>query len=341
MSPLSREEVILQVDDICYDPLLLSPITTCLTEDLAMHRPVARRPVPTAASLILLLALAQPLSAQGDPEQVEIKTVEIAGGVYMLIGAGGNIGFSVGEDGVFLIDDQFAPLTPKISAAIAEVSEQPIRFLVNTHWHYDHTGGNENLGNDGAVIVAHDNVRRRMSTGGMIEFFKNQIPASPPAALPVITFADSVTFHLNGDQLDVFHVPPAHTDGDSIIHFKNANVVHMGDVYFNGIYPFIDSSSGGSVDGVIAAAERVLGMTDDQTRFIPGHGELSGRAGLEAYVEMLKDVRARIGALVEAGKSLEETVAAEPTAAWDDPWGKAFLKPEQFTAIVYQMLAGK
>ncbi len=304
-----------------------------------MHRSSARFAV-TAVSVALLLALAGPLLAQGAPEEVKIETVEVAGSVYMLVGQGGNIGVSAGEDGVFMIDDQFAPLTAKIQAAVAEISDQPIRFLVNTHWHYDHTGGNENLGHAGALIVAHDGVRRRMKAGGLIEFFKNQIPPAPKAALPVITFAESVTFHLNGDQLHVFHVPPAHTDGDSVIHFKKANVVHMGDLYFNGLYPFIDGSAGGSVDGVIAAAERVHAMIDEETRIIPGHGALSNRAELAAYIEMLKGVRAKVGALVDAGKSLEETIAAEPTAAWDDPWGKVFINPEQFTTIVYQILAG-
>ncbi len=303
-----------------------------------MHRRHVCHVLATAA-LTLLLAL--PLSGQAAPEEVQIQTVEVRGGVYMLVGQGGNIGVSAGEDGVFLIDDQFAPLTPKIKAAIAELSDQPVRFLVNTHWHYDHTGGNENWGEEGAIIVAHDNVRQRLKAGGLIEFFKNQVPPSPKAALPVITFADSVTFHLNGGELHVFHVPPAHTDGDSIIHFKAANAVHMGDLFFNGLYPFIDGSSGGSVDGVIAAAERVHAMIDDETKIIPGHGALASRADLAAYVEMLKGVRANVGALVDAGKSLEEAIAAEPTAAWDDPWGKTFITGEQFTTIVYGILAAK
>ena len=302
-----------------------------------MYRRYARYAL-TAVSAVLLLVLARPLSAQGAPEEVKIETVGVAGSVHMLVGRGGNIGISAGEDGVFMVDDQFAPLTAKIQAAVAEISEQPIRFLINTHWHYDHTGGNENLGNAGAVIVAHDGVRRRLEAGGLIEFFNNQIPPAPKAALPVITFADSVTFHLNGDQIHVFHVPPAHTDGDSIVHFKKANVVHMGDLFFNGLYPFIDGSSGGSVDGVIAAAEKVLGMIDDETKIIPGHGPLAGRAELAAYVEMLQGVRAEVGALVEAGKSLEEAIAAKPTAAWDDPWGKVFITPDQFTTIVYDIL---
>ena len=306
-----------------------------------MHRLAARHAVPLAVALLPLLLLAPALAAQQDPAEIEIETVDAGGGVHMLIGRGGNIGVFAGEDGVFLIDDQFAPLTPKIRAAVAEISDQPIRFVVNTHWHYDHTGGNENLGNAGAIIVAHDSVRQRLSSGGLIEFFNNQIPPAPEAALPVITFSDSVSFHLNGDQLHVFHVPPAHTDGDSVIHFKKANVVHMGDLYFNGFYPFIDGSSGGSVDGVIAAVEKVLAMADAATRIIPGHGPLSNRAELKTYLEMLKGVRAEVGALVDAGKSLEEAIAAKPTAAWDDPWGKVAITSEQFTSIVYGILSGK
>ena len=293
-----------------------------------------------SAALPLFLVLTIPAFGQA-AEEVQIQTTEIADGIYMLAGRGGNIGVSAGPDGVFLIDDQFAPLTEKIKAAIAEVSDQPIRFLVNTHWHFDHTGGNENMGKAGVVIVAHDNVRERMSTGGLIEFFDNQIPPAPGAALPVITFEDSVTFHLNGDEIHVFHVPPAHTDGDSVIHFKKANVVHMGDLYFNSLYPFIDNSSGASVDGVIAAAKKVHAMVDDETGIIPGHGAPSNRAELAEYIEMLEGVRAKVGELVEAGKTLEETQAAKPTAAWDEKWGKTFLSGEQFTSIVYKNLAGK
>ena len=305
-----------------------------------MHRLTARGSVVATAALAVLLIVTAPVFGQAEPE-VQIRTVEIADGIYMLAGQGGNIGVSAGEDGVFLIDDQFAPLTEKIRAAIAEISDQPIRFLINTHWHYDHTGGNENLGNADVIIVAHEEVRRRLSAGGLIEFFNNQVPPTPKAGLPVITFADSVTFHLNGDEIYVFHLPPAHTDGDSVIHFKKANVVHMGDLYFNGLYPFIDNSSGASVDGVIAAAEKIHAMTDEETRIIPGHGGPSNRAELAAYIEMLKDVRAKIGALVDAGKSLEEVQEAGPTAAYDEKWGKTFLTGEQFTGIVYKNLAGK
>jgi glyoxylase-like metal-dependent hydrolase (beta-lactamase superfamily II) len=253
----------------------------------------------------------------------------------MLIGRGGNIGLSVGVDGAFLIDDQFAPLTEKIRAAVAALTDQPVRFLVNTHWHRDHTGGNENLGRAGAIIVAHDNVRRRMSRDQFLEAFDQMVPASPKGALPVLTFNDAVTFHLNGDEVHVFHVEHAHTDGDAIIHFRRANVVHMGDTYFNGMYPFIDVSSGGSIEGMIDAVDRVLPLADAKTRLIPGHGPLSNVLELQAYREMLGTVRDRIRALVADGKSREEVIEAGPTRDFDASWGGGFMKPDQWAGIVY------
>jgi glyoxylase-like metal-dependent hydrolase (beta-lactamase superfamily II) len=280
--------------------------------------------------ILLLVAVAR---AQ-DYSQVEIKAETVAGGVWMLTGAGGNIGVCAGPDGVFLIDDQFAPLTEKIRAAVAKISDRPIRFLLNTHFHGDHTGGNENLGKAGVLIVAHDNVRTRLSTEQFNAFFNRKTPPAPAAALPVVTFADAVTFHLNGDEIHAFHVPPAHTDGDSVVHFRKANAVHMGDLFFNGLYPFIDTGAGGSIDGMIAAVDLVLGRTDAKTRFIPGHGPLGDRAALQAFRDMLAGVRDRIRPLVEAGKTLEEIRAAKPTAEWDEKWGKGFMKPEQFVGIV-------
>ncbi|NEP13857.1 MAG: MBL fold metallo-hydrolase [Symploca sp. SIO2C1] len=257
----------------------------------------------------------------------------------MLTGEGGNIGVSAGEDGVFLIDDQFAPLTEKIRTAVSAISNQPIRFLLNTHWHPDHTGGNENLGRAGVVIVAHDNVRKRMSVAQLLETFNMEIPASPPAALPVITFNDRATFHLNGGEIQAFHLETAHTDGDSIIYFEDVDVIHTGDIYFNGIYPFIDVSSGGSIEGMIAAVNRVLGMTDAQTKIIPGHGPLSNRAELVAYQAMLVLVRDRVKIAIANGISMEDFIASKPTADIDSSWGKGFLSPEQFLQIVYTDLS--
>ncbi|MCP4249053.1 MAG: MBL fold metallo-hydrolase, partial [bacterium] len=229
-----------------------------------------RRALRQLGSIIVAIAAGTAPAGAQDLEDVEIETTKVAENLYMLVGAGGNIGLSVGPDGAFLIDDQFAPLTEKITAAIKAVTEAPIRFVVNTHWHFDHTGGNENLGKAGAVIVAHENVRRRMSTEQFIAAFDRRVPASPPGALPVITFADAVTFHLNGDELHVFHVAPAHTDGDSIVHFRKANVLHLGDTFFDGMYPFIDVSAGGSIAGMIEAVDRALKLCDDKTKIIPG-----------------------------------------------------------------------
>ncbi|MGB3571354.1 MAG: MBL fold metallo-hydrolase [Phormidesmis sp.] len=279
------------------------------------------------------------LAQDQDFDAVEIETVPVTSDVYMLLGEGGNIGVSAGEDGVFLIDDQFAPLTEKILAAIATITPEPVRFLINTHWHFDHTGGNENLGNADVVIVAHDEVYTRMSTDQFIAAFQREIPASPRAALPVITFSDEATFHLNGQTIRAIHVDPAHTDGDSIIHFVEADIIHAGDTYFNQMYPFIDLSSGGSLTGMISAAETVLALAGEETKIIPGHGPLSNREELEAYRQMLVTVRLRTESAIAQGMSLEDFIASAPTAEYDETLGGGFLSTEQFLAIVYQDLA--
>jgi glyoxylase-like metal-dependent hydrolase (beta-lactamase superfamily II) len=298
------------------------------------------------ATVLLVLAVAAAVPSvsgraaaqQQDFSAVEIGVQPLAPGISMLTGAGGNIGLSVGDDGAFIVDDQYAPLTDRISAAVAKLTPRPVRFVINTHWHGDHTGGNENFGKAGAVIVAHDNVRRRMSAQQVNEFFKMTTPPSPAIALPVVTFAESVTLHLNGDEVRIVHVPPAHTDGDAVVHFTKANVVHMGDLYMNGLYPFIDPSSGGSVDGVVGAADKVLAMVNDQTKIIPGHGPLASRATLREFRDMLATVRDRIRAQVTAGKSLAEIQASAPTKDFDAKWGGGFLKPDQFVAIVHATL---
>jgi cyclase len=286
----------------------------------------------TLAFSAVLLLPAQ-AGAQQDFSTVEIKATKLTDNTYMLEGAGGNLGLSVGDDAVFLIDDQFAPLSEKITAAIAKITPKPVRFIVNTHWHFDHTGGNENFARAGVIIVAHENVRKRMSSEQFIELFKQKIPASPAAALPVVTFPGAVTFHLNGDEMRVIHVPRAHTDGDVIVHFVKSDVIHMGDAYFNGMYPFIDTSSGGSIDGVIAAVDRALAIAGDGTRIIPGHGPLSDKAQLKAYRDMLATVSERIKRLVAAGKKLEDIKAAKVTADLDEKWGKGFMKPEVFVEM--------
>jgi cyclase len=238
-----------------------------------------------------------------------------------------------------LIDDQFAPLSDKIKTTLAAINPGPIRFLLNTHWHGDHTGGNENFAKGGVVIVAHENVRHRMSVEQFIAAFGGKVPPSPETALPIVTFTDAVNFYLNGDSISALHVAAAHTDGDVVITFRRANVVHMGDTYFNGRYPFIDLSSGGSIDGVVAAVDRVLAMTDQNTKYIPGHGELSGRAELAAYRDMLATVRDRIRKLARQGKTLAQVKAAKPSAEFDATWGTGFITPERFVEILYDNLS--
>lgn len=286
---------------------------------------------------IIFIALTLPALAQ-DFEQVKIKTEKISEGIYMLIGRGGNIGISVGEDGVFLIDDQYAPLSEKIKTAVASLNEGPIRFILNTHWHGDHTGGNEAMGEVGALIVAHENVRKRLNSEQFMAAFDRRVPPAPKGALPVVTFTDAVTFHLNGNDIFVFHVKSAHTDGDAVVYFKKSNVIHMGDIYFAGGYPFIDLSSGGSVNGVIEAVNQVIGMIDEDTKVIPGHGALSDRHGLLKYLDMLVTIRDRISVQVKAGKSLDNILASKPTADFDESQDRWF-SPENFVKILYEDLS--
>ncbi len=289
--------------------------------------------------VLLLLTVSVAFGQGQDFDKVQIKTVKAARNIYMLLGSGGNIGVCTGDDGVFLVDDQFAPLTKKIKAAIGEISDKDIRFVVNTHWHFDHVGGNGNMGETGAVIVAHENVRNRMSTDQFIEFFQKKIPASSKVALPIITFVRDITFHLNEEEIHVFHVNNAHTDGDAIVYFRNSNVIHTGDVYFAGIYPFIDTSSHGSVNGVINAAKNVLSIINDDTKVIPGHGPLSNKAELTGYVDMLISLRDKVSKHISEGKTLKEIQASKTTQEFDEKWGHGFLTPDQFVQILYKDLS--
>lgn len=303
-----------------------------------MTRPLAR-PLSIALAAVLLagggaLLPTSPVAAQ-DFSQVQIVTTPLRDGLHLLTGAGGNMVASTGPDGTFLVDDQYAPLSARISEALGKIGRLPVRFIINTHWHFDHTGGNEAFGQSGSVILAHDNVRQRMSTEQFIAALGRKVEPSPPGALPVITFTQGITLHLNGDTIEVVHVANAHTDGDSLVRFRKANLLHMGDTMFNGGYPFIDISSGGSIDGLLAAHARALELSDGQTIIIPGHGARTDRATLVAYRDMLKQARDRIAALKAQGKTRDDVVAAKPTAEWDATFGTGFIKPAQFIGFVY------
>ncbi|HEV7660102.1 MAG TPA: MBL fold metallo-hydrolase [Allosphingosinicella sp.] len=282
----------------------------------------------------LLLLAAAPALAHQPPPAGEIRVERIAPGIAVLFGRGGNIGLSYGADGNILIDDQYAPATARVLAAVATLDPDPIRYVINTHWHGDHTGGNENLGRAGTVIVAHDNVRLRMAMAQVVR--GEAVPASPGGALPVITFSENLTFHFNGDDIRAIHVDNAHTDGDSLIYWTRANVLHMGDTYFNGMLPFIDLDSGGSIDGAIVAVETGLGLANEETRIIPGHGPMARRADLVRYRDMLIDLRSRVGQGIAAGRTLAQIKAERLADGYGPPDG--FISPDSLIETIHRSL---
>lgn len=282
-----------------------------------------------------VLACGGPSTAQRNFDDVEVTAEEIAPGIAVIFGAGGNIGVSHGDDGTILIDDQFAPLTGKIEAAVEGLGASPVAFVINTHWHGDHTGGNEHFGKAGATIFAHHNVRARMSTEQRRG--ERVTPASPDEALPVVTYDKGVRFHLNGDTIDVMFVGGGHTDGDSVVIWREDNVVHMGDLYFKiPGYPFIDTASGGNVLDALKSLDSVIAMTDDETKVIPGHGPMSNRAELVAYREMIGRAVDLVRALRDGGSSRDEAIAAQPLRDFNR--GEGFIGPDGFVGAIYDSL---
>ena len=267
-----------------------------------------------------------------------ITAQQLRPGLSVLIGGGGNIGVWHGPDGIVVVDDSLAPLAPKVVEAIGRIAQGPVRFVINTHWHPDHTGGNEVLGKSGGIIVAHDNVRTRLGEEQFIEMMNLRLPAAPAGALPVVTFDDSLSLHLNGDRLDVVHLSDAHTDGDAVLWWQNANIVHAGDVYLSGSYPFVDLASGGSLAGLVAALEALLARANDATVIIPGHGPISNRRELAEHRDMLVTVGRRIRESIEAGRSLDEVIASRPTAEFDARYGQGFMTPAMLVGILYRDL---
>ena len=286
--------------------------------------------ITSALSLfsIAFSSMVGPVMAQQDFSDVEIKSTAVADGLYMLQGAGGNIGLSVGEDGAFVIDDQFAPLSDKIKAAIAAITDKSVEFVLNTHYHGDHTGGNEAFGKAGAHIVAHDNVRARLDSDERV----------PDVALPVITFSKKISFYRNGQTINVFHQKNAHTDGDAVVSFPDLNVIHMGDLMFSGFYPYIDVDAGGSINGYITALKNVHRFANDETKIIPGHGPLSSRADVATLIELLESVKARIQPLIDQGMDEDEIVARDPLAATNGQYGNGFINGERMTRIAVRSL---
>ncbi len=296
---------------------------------------MSRRSTSVLATTMLAAAWAsQAFSQTSPPPDVPITTTELAPGIYLLVGRGGNVGLTVGQDGAAIIDDQFADMAPKIRAAVAMLSDQPVKFVINTHLHGDHTGGNDAFGKAGAVIIAQENVRKRLGTPSVNPSNNQPVAARAREALPVVTFAHSATLHFNDDDLEFTHLPNAHTETDIAVRFRKANIVHMGDMFTAG-FPFIDGGNGGTLNGLIAAHAAVLATVDDQTKIIRGHGPLGSKADLQAYRDMLVVVRDRIAKMVRAGKSQDEVVAARPTKEFEEKYGGANFNAAQWIGRAY------
>lgn len=285
---------------------------------------------------LFVIFAAVPALAQQDFSKVEIKVSKVAGTVYMLQGAGGNIGVSVGDDGIVIVDDEFAPLAPKIRAALATITPKPVKFILNTHYHGDHTGGNTEFAKDGPII-AHENVRKRLQSG-TVTLGRTTAPATKDA-LPVITFNDRATIHLNGEDIRAIHMPHGHTDGDAVIWFTQSNVVHMGDDFFNGTFPFVDIDNGGSVRGMATNVEAVVAQINDNTKVIAGHGPLGDRASLRAFADVLRGSLAAVDNAIKSGKTLDQIKSEKVLAPWEK-FGAGFITTDRWAETLYRELGG-
>ncbi len=289
-----------------------------------------------------VLALAQ----QQDFSKVQIKVTKVSGNIYLLQGSGGNIAASVGEDGIVIVDDQYAPLADKIAAALKGIgaTDKPVRFVINTHYHGDHTGGNLPFATNGSTIIAQDNVRKRLETGGKAGIgtaMSTDQPAAAKGALPIITFDHDVTVHLNGEDIRALHFPGGHTDGDAIVFFPKNNVVHMGDDFVRYGYPFIDVNAGGSVQGMIAACDKVANLLPDDVKVIPGHGDLANLGDVRDYSAMLKETSSAVQAAINLGKTPDQMKKEKILATWDAKYGKGFITPDLFIDTLYNSLTNK
>jgi cyclase len=310
---------------------------------LALASVLRTREIVMKAITALIVILSGVVGTPQRPPQFDpqITTVKLTDTTYILEGAGGNVAMFVWDDGVLLVDDKIAPASAQVKAAVAAITPKPIRFVVNTHWHPDHRGGNAALADDGAVVVAHENVRRRMSVQGFVAVFGSELPASPPQALPIVTFTRDVTLHLGGEEISIMHIDPAHTDGDSFVWFRAANVIHMGDCYLNGSYPVVDYSNGGSYTGIIDAADKALAMADGSTRIIPGHGRVSNVRELREWRDMLTTILERVKKSARSGKSLEQVKHERPTRRWDDRLPNSFVTSDHVVEEAYRAVSSE
>src|SRR6185503_15313338 len=288
--------------------------------------------------LVLVFLCGLPIAAAQQPDysKVEIKATKVAGNVYMLEGSGGNIGVSVGADGILIVDDQFAPLADKIRAALKGLNQGKLRFILNTHWHGDHTGGNVVFGPE-APIIAHDNVRKRLATEQKSTVFNTTTPPSPKEALPVITFDQTLTVYFNGEEIRAIHYPKGHTDGDSVIFFSTSNVVHLGDDFFAGRFPFVDLESGGSVEGLVKNIGELIAKIPADAKLIPGHGPISTLDDLKSYHRMLQQTTEIVRGKISAGKTLDQIKSEGLPAEWA-PWGAGFIKTDRWVETIYKSL---
>jgi cyclase len=269
---------------------------------------------------------------------VQLRSLKLRDNIQMLYGPGGNMVVLDGSDGKILVDSSFASVAPKVKRALDEISNTPFKMVINTHWHFDHTDGNAAMHQFGATILAHENTRKRLSTPQFMEFFNMHFPASPAEALPQQTFADSFKLYFDKEEISLAHFSPAHTDSDIYVHYQSSNVLHMGDTWFGGMYPFFDSSTGGKIDGMIAAATKGMSLADGSTRIVPGHGPAGDKGALTKYRDMLVAIRDRIKMQKDAGKTLKEVIAAKPTADFDAAWGAGLMMPDAFVTLVYTTL---
>jgi|GEM_PF-75581 len=292
--------------------------------------------IPITSFFALFLCVT--VLAQNNFDTVSIRPVKVTDQIYMLKGSGGNIGVMIGKDGTIMIDDQFAPLSNKINGAIKTLDPGEIRFLINTHLHGDHSGGNENFKRMGVTVVAHDDVRARMSKETVNKTTNQVTPPRDADALPVVTFADKLNFHLNDEDIELIHFDPAHTDGDVVVHFKKANVYHMGDMFVTYGYPFIDFSNGGSISGFISTLDKVLAMMDEKTKIIPGHGEVSSKADIKIFRDRLADIRDQVSAALKKGKKPEDISSLPIATKYDAEWGKSFVKGKDFVLTIAEEL---